>query len=53
MFNPLRQVPGLGRGFARLMWWADAYTPLRTLPIFDHMYTYYRKKNPRAAEASR
>ena len=49
MFNPLRRIPGLGRGFARLMWWMDAYTPLNTLPIFDHMYTYYRKTGTASA----
>jgi SAM-dependent methyltransferase len=46
MFNPFGRIPGLGRGFARLMWWADAYTPLSVLPVFDHMYTYYRKTGP-------
>jgi SAM-dependent methyltransferase len=52
MANPLRRIPGLGQSFARLMWWVDAYTPLNTLPLFDHMYTYYRRKDPGSGPAT-
>ncbi len=43
-FNPFGKVPGLRKIGSRLMWWADAYTPLNRVPVFDHMYSYYEKR---------
>jgi len=43
-FNLFGALPVLSKVWNRLMWWADAYTLLNRLPVFDHMYTYYRKR---------
>lgn len=43
MFNPLKPIPLVGRGFGQLMWLLDTYSFLNRLPIFDHMYSYYIK----------
>jgi SAM-dependent methyltransferase len=43
MFNPFRSFPLFGHVFGKAMWYIDAYSPLRYLPIFDHMYSYYVK----------
>ena len=44
MFNPFRNVPLLGKIWTKGMTIIDRYSPTRFLPIFDHMYLYYRKK---------
>jgi len=41
-FNPLGRVPLLGKAFAKAMWLVDANSPLHLVPVFDHMYAYYR-----------
>ncbi len=43
MFNPFRPMPLLGRVFDRLMGILDLSSPLNRVPVFDHMYSYYRK----------
>jgi SAM-dependent methyltransferase len=43
MFNPLRRVPRLNAIFDRLMSRIDHSSPLNRLPLFDHMYSFYRK----------
>jgi ubiquinone/menaquinone biosynthesis C-methylase UbiE len=43
MFNPFRNVSGIGRIFAKGMFIMDAFSPLNHFPIFDHMYSYYMK----------
>jgi len=42
LINPFRKVPVLKRAFSLFMAIWDA-SPLNKLPIFDHMYLYYRK----------
>jgi len=42
-FNPFMAVPLMGGAFARAMWWLDTRGPLRHIPLFDHMYSYYMK----------
>lgn len=43
LVNPFSSVPVLGRTFSRLMYLVDTRTPFNRLPIFDHMYSYYRR----------
>lgn len=43
MFNPFAKIPLLGKVWAKMMSLVDAHSPTRFLPIFDHMYLYYRK----------
>lgn len=43
MFNPFLRIPLLGKAWAKMMSFVDAHSPTRFLPIFDHMYLYYRK----------
>ena len=45
MFNPFRRIPIIRGIFGRVMNFLDFYTPLNKLPIFDHMYLYYKKSN--------
>lgn len=42
LINPFRKIPVLKRAFSLFMTIWDA-SPLNKLPIFDHMYLYYRK----------
>ncbi|MBI1362974.1 MAG: methyltransferase domain-containing protein [Proteobacteria bacterium] len=44
MFNPFLKIPVLGKVWTKIMTAVDRYSPTRLLPIFDHMYLYYRKK---------
>jgi SAM-dependent methyltransferase len=44
IFNPFGGIPLLNRIAARLMWEVDDHTFINRLPIFDHMYTYYKKR---------
>jgi len=43
MFNPFRKIPIIRGIFGRTINFIDFYTPLNKLPIFDHMYLYYKK----------
>lgn len=43
MFNPLARVPILGGIWAKGMDLVDRHSPTRFLPIFDHMYLYFRR----------
>lgn len=43
MFNPFLRIPLLGKVWAKLMSLFDRISPTRYLPLFDHMYVYYRK----------
>jgi hypothetical protein len=43
LFNPCAAVPVFGRRVAQGMTLWDAFSPLGMLPIFDHMYSYYRR----------
>lgn len=43
MFNPLDGVPVVGAVWARGMNFIDQHSPSRFLPIFDHMYMYFRR----------
>ncbi len=48
MFNPLSVIPIADKVGARLMEINDRHGPLNFLPIFDHMYSYYRlEKQPK------
>jgi len=41
MFNPLKNIPLIGRIFSKVMSLIDEYIFINRLPIFDHMYSYY------------
>ncbi len=43
MFNPFGYIPLIDRLGRVLMEYHDAYSPLNRLPIFDHLYSYFRK----------
>lgn len=45
MFNPFRRIPIIRGIFGRAMNFLDFNSPLNKLPIFDHMYLYYKKTN--------
>ena len=42
MFNPFGMIPVVSKMGAKLMEVGDWYSPTNRLPIFDHMYSYYR-----------
>lgn len=42
MFNPLGAIPIVNKVGAKLMEINDRHSPVNILPIFDHMYSYYR-----------
>jgi SAM-dependent methyltransferase len=42
VWNPFRRIPGVGFLFKTAMFLVDE-SPLRKIPIFDHMYSIYRK----------
>lgn len=44
MFNPLAVVPVVSKFGAMLMQICDLHSPTNRLPVFDHMYSYYRFK---------
>jgi len=43
LFNPFQCIRYLNRAAARAIWEIEVATPIHKLPIFDHMYSYYRK----------
>ncbi len=43
LFNPLRHIVILNRVASRVIWEFEDHTPINRLPIFDHMYSYYKK----------
>ena len=44
IFNPFRRVPRVNTAFDRLMMRLDHASALNRVPIFDHMYSFYRKR---------
>lgn len=42
LFNPMGAIPIANKIGARLMEFSDRHNPLNSLPLFDHMYCYYR-----------
>jgi SAM-dependent methyltransferase len=42
LFNPLRRLPRANAAFDRLMMRLDHASALSRLPLFDHMYSFYR-----------
>ena len=44
MFNPFSRIPLLAKVWAKSMSLFDRMSPTRHLPLFDHMYIYYKKK---------
>lgn len=44
MFNPFKKIPLIRSIWSRVMWWIDTYSFFNTLPVFDHMYSYYAKR---------
>lgn len=42
MFNPVRNIPLANPVFGKVMALLDEYTLINKLPIFDHMYSYYK-----------
>lgn len=42
LLNPMRRIPLARNLWSRAMWWIDAYSPMNRLPVFDHMYSYYK-----------
>jgi len=44
MFNPFARIPGVRSAWSRLMWIFDTSSYGNRLPIFDHMYSYYRRR---------
>jgi len=43
LVNPFSSVRVLGRLFSRSMYLLDTRTPFNRLPVFDHMYSYYKR----------
>lgn len=43
MFNPFAKIPLINRIFDKLMNLIDFNTPINKIPLFDHMYLYYKK----------
>jgi SAM-dependent methyltransferase len=43
MFNPFQGFPLVKNVFARVMWVLDTFSLLNRFPVFDHMYSYYKK----------
>jgi SAM-dependent methyltransferase len=43
LFNPFQRIRYLNRAAARAIWEIESATPIHKLPIFDHMYSYYKK----------
>ena len=44
MFHPFRNIPVVRHAFSKLMALLDMYSPLNSLPVFDHMYSYYLRE---------
>jgi SAM-dependent methyltransferase len=42
IFNPFKKFPLLGKVFGKIMFYYDQ-TPANKVPIFDHLYCYYKK----------
>ena len=44
MFHPFRNIPVVRHAFSKLMALLDMHSPLNSLPVFDHMYSYYLRE---------
>jgi SAM-dependent methyltransferase len=45
MFNPFGKIPLLSKSFHKVWSLAEYRTPLNRIPLFDHMYSYYSRRD--------
>ncbi len=53
LFNPFAGIPILHPAFGYFMQACDAYLPLNRYPLFDHMYSYYRRASDSSSDRLR